>query len=624
MSSVIRSHGTNPEVKTMALRMFQQWALAFESRRDLAFLVDVYHELKNSGVKFPPPPTGSSTHMIDTITAPTWVDSDVCMRCRTAFTFTNRKHHCRNCGLVFDQACSSRLMPLPKFGIKEEVRVCEGCWIKAGKNKPAPAVPGRTRRTREDYDADLQRAIELSLQAQSGHVVGAPSEPPLAYKNGTVNDDDEQLRLAIEASLRDMERARPSAPSEELEFKPLPTFDLAPRETETILTFSNTLDQMAAYGERDLRRFPQAHMLYEQAYGIGPKLYRNVEEKSTKQAMLAEMQAKLTQAVAMYGSILDGQQAFSQRKAQEAQQQAAQRHQLAQQQQQQQYGYPYGFQQYPGYSVPQQPYANGYAPQQYQQPPQAAPPQAQPQAAPSAPSMYPAMPVYGAYQQPYQAAPHAAQQQQYAPQWSSPPSTSRQASYAAPGPAPVSPSAQSAPAPVLPNTYVAEPQNYEHAQQVAQQQQQQQVPSAPPQPQSVPSAPPPVDLASHPSMSPRSTTSALPAPSAPARSASYASPVVASAPLAVSPVLETAALPSAPPQPQAQPQPVRADSTPNPWANEFQQPQQQQQYTAPQQQPFPGYTASMFPAAPAGFQEPQQPVSAAPPAPREEALLIEL
>lgn len=65
--------------------------------------------------------------------------------------------------------------------------------------------------------------------------------------------------------------------------QPLPTFDLNPRETETILTFSNTLDQMAAYGERDLRRFPQAHVLYEQAYALGGKLHRNMEEKVTKQ-----------------------------------------------------------------------------------------------------------------------------------------------------------------------------------------------------------------------------------------------------------------------------------------------------------------------------------------------------
>lgn len=115
------------------------------------------------------------------------------------------------------------------------------------------------------------------------------SEPPLKrHAQGSVEDDDEELRLAIEASLRDVERERPSAPigSDEPEYKPLPTFDLTPRETETVLTFSNTLDQMAAYGERDLRRFPHAHVLYEQAYAVGGKLQRNAEEKRTKQRKL--------------------------------------------------------------------------------------------------------------------------------------------------------------------------------------------------------------------------------------------------------------------------------------------------------------------------------------------------
>lgn len=33
----------------MALRLFQSWALAFKSKSELSFFVDVYNELKNSG-----------------------------------------------------------------------------------------------------------------------------------------------------------------------------------------------------------------------------------------------------------------------------------------------------------------------------------------------------------------------------------------------------------------------------------------------------------------------------------------------------------------------------------------------------------------------------------------------
>jgi growth factor-regulated tyrosine kinase substrate len=288
---VFKTNGqtVSAEVRNMAIKDFQTWALLLEPKPEFRLISESYHSLKGMAkVQFPTPTNQTGKALLDTRVPPAWVDSDVCMRCRTAFSFTNRKHHCRNCGQVFDQQCSSKLSEIEYYGITTPVRVCDTCHEKLQK-KP-PVIKARTRRTRQDLDADIQRAIELSLaDGQPDGLRNMGSEPPLRRQGeGHVEDDDEELRMAIEASLRESEMERPSAPNgmDEPEYKPLPTFDLTPRETETVLTFSNTLDQMAAYGERDLRRFPYAHVLYEQAYAVGGKLQRNAEEKHTKQRKL--------------------------------------------------------------------------------------------------------------------------------------------------------------------------------------------------------------------------------------------------------------------------------------------------------------------------------------------------
>ncbi|CEI92067.1 hypothetical protein RMCBS344292_06340 [Rhizopus microsporus] len=63
---------------------------------------------------------------------PTWVnDMDVsfCYLCNTAFGPLRRRHHCRNCGNIFCQECSSRKVPLPQLGYgTKAVRVCNGCF----------------------------------------------------------------------------------------------------------------------------------------------------------------------------------------------------------------------------------------------------------------------------------------------------------------------------------------------------------------------------------------------------------------------------------------------------------------------------------------------------------------
>lgn len=280
--------------------------------------------------------------MVDTQTAPEWIDSDVCLRCRTSFTFTNRKHHCRNCGQVFDQQCSSKSMPLPHFGITQEVRVCDGCYSKLTKkaehykiHRSSVSMHGtRHRSARELADAELQRAIQLSLEEvgaahghrRPGYVPSQPSpsawsEPPLVdratrpdFKSPELEEDDPDLRAAIEASLREVNAPKPSAPvavetprSENPSFvygapaysqsypptaapipsaPKLPNYDLEPLESDTILTFSQTVEQVEAQGGRDISKYPAVNELFDKANGLRPKLAMSLDDTGRKESGL--------------------------------------------------------------------------------------------------------------------------------------------------------------------------------------------------------------------------------------------------------------------------------------------------------------------------------------------------
>nr|NP_001041457.1 zinc finger protein ZF9 [Ciona intestinalis]FAA00233.1 TPA: zinc finger protein [Ciona intestinalis] len=73
--------------------------------------------------------------------APTWVpDSEavVCMRCKkTRFTTLQRKHHCRKCGLVVCNACSTKKCIIQHQSAKP-LRVCDVCYqsLQNGSNTP--------------------------------------------------------------------------------------------------------------------------------------------------------------------------------------------------------------------------------------------------------------------------------------------------------------------------------------------------------------------------------------------------------------------------------------------------------------------------------------------------------
>ncbi|KAH6905797.1 vacuolar protein sorting-associated protein 27 [Coprinopsis sp. MPI-PUGE-AT-0042] len=340
--SILKIPALNHDVKNTMLRFIQNWSIAFEAKPQLAYVGTVYKQLQNEGFKFPPKDLAiANSAMIDTQTAPEWIDSDVCLRCRTAFTFTNRKHHCRNCGQVFDQACSSKTMPLPHYGIAQEVRVCDGCYSKITKkgerssSKKEPRSPSsktkhstKHRTSGQDMeDAELQRAIQLSLQESSSSRTGyvpssnqwQVSEPPLVERNTYPRDnprveeeEDPELRAAIEASLREASAPRASAPLETPRIEEpsypniprLPNHDLDPMESDTVLTFNQTVEQVESQGGRDLSQFPAVTAMYDKANNLRPKMALSLDDTTRKHEVLSEMHSKLSEAVKLYDQIL--------------------------------------------------------------------------------------------------------------------------------------------------------------------------------------------------------------------------------------------------------------------------------------------------------------------------------
>lgn len=60
-----------------------------------------------------------------------WLKEDVieqCKSCHTRFSFSERKHHCRDCGQVFCAQCTRYEIEIPRLNINKPVRVCQSCY----------------------------------------------------------------------------------------------------------------------------------------------------------------------------------------------------------------------------------------------------------------------------------------------------------------------------------------------------------------------------------------------------------------------------------------------------------------------------------------------------------------
>jgi len=98
-----------------------------------------------------------------------------CNKCQMAFGMMRRKHHCRRCGHVFCDKCSSRTVVLPQsFGFNQQPqRVCDAC----ADTVQQMGAEGGAKATEPESGQSLEVLKEGPLIKKGGMLKANPNKP---------------------------------------------------------------------------------------------------------------------------------------------------------------------------------------------------------------------------------------------------------------------------------------------------------------------------------------------------------------------------------------------------------------------------------------------------------------
>lgn len=199
------------QVNQKILDMIQTWGIAGRSKQEFKLAADLYNIMKVEGYDFPEA-VADNELIVDAAVAPVWKEGDECFRCKTAFGVITRKHHCRACGNIFCDKCSSKSSTVPKFGIEKEVRVCDSCYaqLQSGRTaRDAQVIAGGEGKKVTWADdqtwQDDQAAVMERYQRQR---VQKAEKARKSNEEDARLKEQEELELAIALSLDEAEQSK--------------------------------------------------------------------------------------------------------------------------------------------------------------------------------------------------------------------------------------------------------------------------------------------------------------------------------------------------------------------------------------------------------------------------------